>query len=269
MSIRAAAEAIDVPYSCVSNWKREQTKLLAFKGNKNKAKNLPGAGRKQILPDPEALLDFMNCRRHQERALTCTHMIQFLKRTQHQWLEQYLARQKAGCGYDNLHSVLQDFCTRNGYSYQQACPAKRTISDLVAELFHKKYGMYTPDREFNVDETAIQFNMAPRYIWSPRGGNANLASGEKHSYRMTAVLTIRADGLKLPILFVIRGAVGGIIDTKEVPHFPTDHFYAMQKKAWMDSEVWQQYLWCVLGERVQGKSVLVLSARMESRQRRK
>ncbi|CAK4715887.1 unnamed protein product, partial [Aphanomyces euteiches] len=142
-------------------------------------------------------------------------LLVFLKRTQHKWLEQYLAREKAGCGYDNLLSVLQDFCTRNGYSYQQACPAKRTISDLVAELFHKKYGMYTPDRVFNVDETAIQFNMAPRYIWSPRGGNAKLASGEKHSYRMTAVLTIRADGLKLPILFVIRGAVGGIIDTKE------------------------------------------------------
>ncbi|KAF0715000.1 hypothetical protein As57867_003600, partial [Aphanomyces stellatus] len=40
--------------------------------------------------------------------------------------------------------------------------------------------------------------------------------------------------------------------------FPSGHYYAVQNKAWMDSSVWQQYLWFVLAEGVQGKSVLVL-----------
>ncbi|KAF0715573.1 Aste57867_3312 [Aphanomyces stellatus] len=75
---------------------------------------------------------------------------------------------------------------------------------------------------------------------------------------MTAVLTIRRDGLKLSLLFVIKGQPGGRIDTKELPSFPFGHYYAVQNKAWMDSSVWQQYPWFVLAEGVQGKSVLVL-----------
>ncbi|RHY03872.1 hypothetical protein DYB26_004767 [Aphanomyces astaci] len=108
--------------------------------------------------------------------------------------------------------------------------------------------------------------MPPRYIWSQRGGSPKLSKGENHSYRMTAVLTyrmtavltIRRDGLKLPILSVIKGQHGGRIDTNEFPSYPPGHYSAVQNKAWMDSGVWKQYLWFVLVERVTGKSVLVL-----------
>ncbi|ETV66297.1 hypothetical protein H257_17200 [Aphanomyces astaci] len=39
-------------------------------------------GRPTIIPQPEQLLAFMDNRRNQERALTCSHMVNFLK--QHQ-----------------------------------------------------------------------------------------------------------------------------------------------------------------------------------------
>ncbi|ETV89228.1 hypothetical protein H257_00584 [Aphanomyces astaci] len=55
---------------------------------------------------------------------------------------------------------------------------------------------------------------------------------------MTAVLTVRANGDKLPILFVIRGAPGGRIETSELPLFPRGHVYAVQQKGWMDNTVW-------------------------------
>ncbi|RHY25891.1 hypothetical protein DYB32_008024 [Aphanomyces invadans] len=260
-SYRKAATELSVPYSSVRNWSRVTESLLAFKGNK-KSTNLPGAGRPAILPEPSALLDFMNSRRQQERALTCTHMINFLRKRQHQWLSDYIARQKEGRGYDHLLKLLQEFCGRNGYTHQQACLSKRVVTDLEStriefvKEFHAKHGHFKDDCVYNVDETSIHCDMPPRYIRAQRGGSSKLSKGEKHSYRMTALLTIRRDGIKLPIHFVIRGQVGGRIDTQEVPSYPAGHYYAMQSKAWMDSGVWQHYLWWFLA--VTGKSLLVL-----------
>ncbi|RHY85764.1 hypothetical protein DYB35_011313 [Aphanomyces astaci] len=263
MSIRKVALMLSIPYPTIRNWVKLAEKLNAFKGNK-KSTNLPGAGRTTIIPQPQRLLEFMDARRHQERALTCSHMVNFLKQHQQPWLQEYIARQKAGSGYDNLLKLLQEFCGRHGYTHQQASISKRVITDLestrteFAAQFHAKHGDVPDDCVYNVDETGIQYDMPPRYIWSQRGGSPKLSKGEKHSYRMTVVLTIRRDGLKLPILFVIKGQPGGRIDTNEFPSYPAGHYYAVQNKAWMDSGVWQQYLWFVLAERVTGKSVLVL-----------
>ncbi|RHZ04827.1 hypothetical protein DYB37_011305 [Aphanomyces astaci] len=263
MSIREIGDHLGVIYSNVRNWLRVANKLSDFNGNK-KSSNIPGAGRPPILPEPDALLVFMDSRRHQERALTCSHMVNYLKKHQNEWLQTYIARQADGCGYDNLLRLLQRFCARHGYTYQQACTAKRTITDLestraeFAARFHKDHGSHPDDCVYNVDETGIQYDMPPRYIWSKMGGTPKLSKGEKHSYSMTAVLTIRRDGEKLPILFIIKGQFGGRIDTKEFPTYPAGHFYAMQSNAWMDAEVWRQYLWWVLAERVTQRSLLVL-----------
>ncbi|RHY15783.1 hypothetical protein DYB32_010722 [Aphanomyces invadans] len=263
MSIRKVAFELSIPYPAIRNWVKLADKLNAFKANK-KSTNLPGAGRPTIIPQPEHLLTFMDARRHQERALTCAHMVNFLKQHQQPWLQEYIARQKAGCGYDNLLKLLQEFCRRHGYTHQQASMSKRVISDLEStrtEFAARFYGVHgdVPDHcVYNVDETGIQYDMPPRYIWSRRGESPKLSKGEKHSYRMTAVLTIRRDGLKLPILFVIKGQPGGRIDMNELPSFPAGHYYAVQNSAWMDSGVWQEYLWFVLAELVTGKSVLVL-----------
>ncbi|RHY13806.1 hypothetical protein DYB36_012709 [Aphanomyces astaci] len=199
MSIREIGDHLGVHYSNVRNWLRVANKLSDFKGNK-KSSNIPGAGRPPILPEPDALLVFMDSRRHQERALTCSHMVNYLKKHQNEWLQTYIARQADGCGYDNLLRLLQRFCARHGYTYQQDSTAKRTITDLestraeFAARFHKAHGGLPDDCVYNVDETGIQYDMPPRYNWSKMGGTPKLSKGEKHSYRMTAVLTIRRDG---------------------------------------------------------------------------
>ncbi|RHY13628.1 hypothetical protein DYB36_013010, partial [Aphanomyces astaci] len=51
---------------------------------------------------------------------------------------------------------------------------------------------------------------------SKKEGTPKLSKGEKHSYRMTAVLPKRRDGAKLSILFVTKGQSGGRIDTHEI-----------------------------------------------------
>ncbi|KAF0697311.1 Aste57867_11994 [Aphanomyces stellatus] len=111
--------------------------------------------------------------------------------------------------------------------------SKRIVTDLestradFAREFHDKYGGVSDNCVFNVDKTGIQFDMPPRYIWAKRGGNNKLTKGEKHSYRMTAVLTIRRDGHKLPIMFVIKGEPGGRIDKNEFKTYPSGNFYAI------------------------------------------
>ncbi|KAF0765145.1 hypothetical protein AaE_003007, partial [Aphanomyces astaci] len=89
--------------------------------------------------------------------------------------------------------------------------------DEFAEMYHRAYHGFGPDAVYNVDETGFYYDMPPKYIWSVKGGEPKIATGEKHSLRMTAVLTVKADGTKLPILFIIRGSPGGRIASNELP----------------------------------------------------
>ncbi|KAG6964896.1 hypothetical protein JG687_00005710 [Phytophthora cactorum] len=75
---------------------------------------------------------------------------------------------------------------------------------------------------------------------------------------MTAVCTIRADGVKLPLLFIVRGAPNGTIEQDELPTYPKGHFCAVQKKAWMDSRVWAFYLPSLLHYHIAEPSVLLV-----------
>ncbi|RQM29010.1 hypothetical protein B5M09_008578 [Aphanomyces astaci] len=85
-----------------------------------------------------------------------------------------------------------------------------------------------------------------------------ISVGEKHSMLMNSVLTVRADGLKLPILFIMKGQPGRHIESSEFPTFPEDHHYAMQENAWMDRRVWAQYLRDVLGTNLEEPSVVLM-----------
>ncbi|RHY47834.1 hypothetical protein DYB38_011684, partial [Aphanomyces astaci] len=97
-------------------------------------------------------------------------------------------------------------------------------SEFAAE-FRCEYIAYGKDCVYNVDETDIYYDMPPRYIWAVRGGSSKISSGEKHSLRMTAVLTVRPDGTKLPILFIMKGVPGGRIESGELATFPSGHHY--------------------------------------------
>ncbi|RHY36934.1 hypothetical protein DYB25_009926 [Aphanomyces astaci] len=141
-------------------------------------------------------------------------------------------------------------------AHMQSQAALIEVRDEFAEEFHRSYRQYGHDTVYN--ETGFYYDMPPRYIWDVRGGGATISSGEMHSMRMTVVLTARADGTKLPMLFVIRGASGGRIETNEFPTFPAGHVYAMQNKVWMDDDVWKTYLRSLLLPMLVEPSVLLL-----------
>ncbi|RHY21904.1 hypothetical protein DYB32_009681 [Aphanomyces invadans] len=150
---------------------------------------------------------------------------------------------KAVVAYDSLLRFLRRFCQRHGFSRQRQTKNKLKqtvltgVRDEFARDFHREYRSYETNCVYNVDETGMYYNLPPTYIWSARGRNAKISSGEKHSMRMTAVLTARADSHKLPLLLIMKGVPGARIETKEFPTFPRDHHYAMQENAWMDSVV--------------------------------
>ncbi|KAG4228277.1 hypothetical protein PC116_g23364 [Phytophthora cactorum] len=70
---------------------------------------------------------------------------------------------------------------------------------------------------------------------SEKGKIASITAEQKHSARLAAVCTIRADGLNLPLMFIVRGVPGGKIEENEIATCPKGHVYTVQKKAWMDA----------------------------------
>ncbi|RHY21665.1 hypothetical protein DYB36_011549 [Aphanomyces astaci] len=257
------SELLGIPRRTIRTWIDQKWDILAYDGNKKRKKIVPG-GRPETFPDPDGLVLFMNEMREQERALTTTHIVNWIKRHQADWLRSYVARKKPGAGYQSLLSLLQRFCHRHGFSRQRPGKNKQSqaalveVRDKFAEEFHREYRGFGPEAIYNVDETGFHYDMPPKYIWSARGRDAKISTGEKHSLRMTAVLTVRANGDKLPILFVIRGAPGGRIETSELPLFPRGHVYAVQQKAWMDNTVWNYYQRTLLANNLLDHSVVLL-----------
>ncbi|EGZ04980.1 hypothetical protein PHYSODRAFT_368522, partial [Phytophthora sojae] len=100
--------------------------------------------------------------------------------------------------------------------------------EFSIELWNK-YSTWCPTTLFNVDETAINFDVPPTRFWAVKGRRdpARITKMTKHTGRMTAVLTVRGDSHKLPILFIIRGKLGGDIDSDELPHYPPGHYYTV------------------------------------------
>ncbi|ETV75853.1 hypothetical protein H257_09828 [Aphanomyces astaci] len=227
MSCREVARGLKVPLLTVRIWLAQRFELLAYYGNKKNKKLEPG-GRYEEFPDPPGLVEFITHVRDNESALTTTHMIAWFK---------------LNAAYNSLLKLLQRFCKRHGFSCQR--PAKNKLKQTVL----------AEDCVFNVDETGMYYDLPPSYIWAVRGGSSKISAGEKHLMRLTAV---RADRTKLPLMFIMRGTPGGRIESSEFPTFRSEHYYAVQTKAWMDGLVWAQYLREVLGGSIEEPSVVLM-----------
>ncbi|RHZ00841.1 hypothetical protein DYB37_012182 [Aphanomyces astaci] len=101
-STRGLEAETGIPKSNLSRWVQQKDKLLSFDGNMKRF-NLDGAGE---IPDTTALTAFKL--REAERAMTCTHLVNYLKRHHRQWLDTYLREKHSG--YQTLLRLLQTFC---------------------------------------------------------------------------------------------------------------------------------------------------------------
>ncbi|RHY24352.1 hypothetical protein DYB32_008884, partial [Aphanomyces invadans] len=107
-STRDLKAATGIPKSNVARWIRQALHLLLHDCSL-KLFNLSGAGRSQEIPDIEALVMYMHKLRAAVRAVTCTHLINILKRNHPPRLDAYMAVKEAG--YPSLLCVLQRSAT--------------------------------------------------------------------------------------------------------------------------------------------------------------
>ncbi|RHY84434.1 hypothetical protein DYB35_007057, partial [Aphanomyces astaci] len=68
------------------------------------------------------------------------------------------------------------------------------IRDEFSATFWNKYNERPLADILNADETAVYYDMPPGKIWAEIGKSAKVDVSQKHSNRITALLTCRADG---------------------------------------------------------------------------
>ncbi|KAH9105510.1 hypothetical protein LEN26_014737 [Aphanomyces euteiches] len=191
-------------------------------------------------------------------------MMTFMKMHHMDWLEEYLSTKSSDdSAYASLARLCQRFSSRYRFSQRVPCLTKMTHQDLSATReafaisFWEKFRATAPRDIINVDETSIYYDMPPGKTLAEIGGSSKVDKSQKNSDRITAVLSVRSNGDKLPNLVIVRGAPGGPIDTDELPTYPSGHMYVVQESAWMDKHVWAHYLNELLKFEIVGPSVIL------------
>ncbi|RHY58785.1 hypothetical protein DYB30_004537 [Aphanomyces astaci] len=260
------------------DWRSRESAIMASKRHSRHA-TLGGQGRRQLLPFKDDLLAYMRAKRDSEEHLRVFHLMRWVNTNHKEWLVQYPASKKnEAVAYQSFRSLMHRFADRNRFRHH------------MGNAFHfwSTYGHYPRSQILNVDETGVYFDMPPGMMLAEIGKSSKykkttkhserltavmtiradgvklpilfIVKGKttKHSERLTAVMTIRADGVKLPILFIVKGKPGDTIDTSELPTYPPGHVYAVQESARMDDRVWDIYLDELLTAHVEDSSVLLV-----------
>ncbi|ETV64284.1 hypothetical protein H257_18806 [Aphanomyces astaci] len=110
-SPRDLAKSTGIPHTNIQRWKTMSAKYLSFEGNKNR-KYLSGGGRPESLPDSQALVQFMDKMRDDERALTDIHAhYQLPEEASQAVVDHYLGDNTGDRGYKALLRLLERFCS--------------------------------------------------------------------------------------------------------------------------------------------------------------
>ncbi|KAG9416950.1 F-box/LRR-repeat protein 7 [Aphanomyces cochlioides] len=154
-----------------------------------------GQGHKELIPFAEELLAYMREKRAKEQYFRVFHMMHWIKRNQKPWLDQYVATKK-----DHITAFAER------HKFNQGTPCVSKVNHIVLEEvwlgyaahFWSKYHMYPKSQILNADETGVYFDMPPGKTLAEVGKSSKVDKSEKHSDRITVVLTIRTDGISIP-----------------------------------------------------------------------
>ena len=123
------------------------------------------------------------------------------------------------------------------------------------------------DNKFvNMDETAVYFDTHHNYTISEKGAKTvSVPRGSSVNKRCIVCIAVAADGTKLPLFVIFKGAVNGPIVNSLAQIMPVGMYGCIQPKGWMDNrvmELWKEKIWKPYVQNAE-KSVLLLD-RMES-----
>ncbi|RQM30690.1 hypothetical protein B5M09_013055 [Aphanomyces astaci] len=191
-----------IPRSTWQTWWKKRDLYLNATRNK-KRPTLGGQGRPSSILFGSELLAFMQAVRHESHFLTTAHLVTWIKKHQHEWLEGYMSTKTSDIhAYHALLGLCQRFAHRHGFSQRIPCFSKLKLLELeqvrstFAASFWVKHDAQPLRDIVNVDETAVFYDMPPRRTWCAVGEDSNVEASEKHSDRLTAVMSIYADGMK-------------------------------------------------------------------------
>jgi len=153
-------------------------------------------------------------------------MKKYTRRAHPQWLAEYIEGREAAHRQARHADALDDLCRdvvrRSNFVYRTATTSKYSSSEITkikkdfAAQFWSQHATVSPGTFFvllhtttslsknrnlldlenilYVDETGVYYDSPPKGTWTHRNVTAAIKDSEKHSARITAVLTVRMDG---------------------------------------------------------------------------
>jgi len=105
-------------------------------------------------------------------------------------------------------------------------------------------GKYLNSNVVNIDETNIYFDMVGSVTLADKGSRTVSVKSSGSSSRCSILLGVTMDGKKLPPFIIFRGKPNGRIAREWTGNtdYPTSSIYAVQEKAWVDKEVFLQWI---------------------------
>ncbi|RHY18654.1 hypothetical protein DYB36_010273 [Aphanomyces astaci] len=192
----------NIAYSTWRDWQARRDKILASRRHSRHA-TLGGQGLQELIPFKDEPLAYMRDWRGSERYVRVFHLMRWVKANKMAWLVQYLSSKTSDAvAYKSFRTLLLRFSYRHRFRHR--IPCKRKVSQQVldsvwlgyAATFWDKYAQYDKSQILNVDETAIFYDMPPGKTLAEIGMSSKVSDGEKHSDRLTTVLTVRADAFE-------------------------------------------------------------------------
>ncbi|OWZ08351.1 hypothetical protein PHMEG_00019125 [Phytophthora megakarya] len=241
LSQRKAAQAQNISRWTIDTWRKSKDNIFSLKGSEKTLSQAPG--RPEIIAFRGELIVFMKDARRESQPRTASLMAGYIREEHPGWLDSYAEEKKDRfTAYQSLLRLIQRFAYRHGFVQRTPHGLKEKLEDLVvvqdnfAKFFQANYSSYS----------------------ASQGKSSAITAQQKHSARLTAVCTIRADGFKLPLLFILRGEPNGTTEKVELPTYPKGHVYTVQTKAWMNSRVWKLYLRSLLQQHITRSALLLV-----------
>ncbi|RQM29834.1 hypothetical protein B5M09_013720 [Aphanomyces astaci] len=199
-SEREFCRQLRLPQSSFARWKKNRHQYHSSTNRGSRA-TLLGRGKTESVAFADELLQSMDDVRNEESFLTTTSMATWLLTNKHEWTTMF-----GDEGSDESHKRLLEWCRRFAYrhsfSYRAPVRAKRLQSDLeetrqsFATSFWAEHSGVSLGDIINADETPVYYDMPPTKTLSERGNSARVKEAQKHSERVSVLLSIRADGEK-------------------------------------------------------------------------
>jgi transposase-like protein len=105
-------------------------------------------------------------------------------------------------------------------------------------------GSYPKSHIVSIDETNIYFDMVGSTTLANRGSRTVSIKSSGTSARCSIILGVTMDGQKLPPFIIFKGKVNGRIRREWTGNteYPSSSFYAVQEHAWVDRDVFIQWI---------------------------